>query len=207
MNPWLQVPLSEYEGHMSSPAVQQLAVLAEIFGEVLAMRAPKSVAIVGIAGGNGLDRIDSAVTRRIVGIDINPEYLAAARERYAGLPGVELHCADLASERIALDPVDLVHVALVFEHAGMELCFENAMSLVASGGALSVVLQLPTQRDANVGTSNYAAVQRFKDHFQLVEPEAFARKMSERGFQQIFEKHYPLVSGKAFWTAVFSREL
>lgn len=206
LNPWLEVPLAEYEGHMTSPAVQQMAALSDLFAEVLTMRSAESVAILGVAGGNGLDRIDTAQVRRIVGIDINSEYLAAVRERHNHLPNLELHCVNLSAETLSIAPVELVHAALVFEHAGVEQCFENAVSLVAPGGALSVILQLPTQGDANVGTSSYAAVQRFKDHFQLVPPEEFAARLKARGFSQIFEKRHPLVSGKSFWMSIFVRE-
>ena len=33
---------------------------------------------------------------------------------------------------------------LIFEHAGLDQCLENAIALVAPGGTLSVVLQLPS---------------------------------------------------------------
>jgi hypothetical protein len=49
-NPWLGLPLGDYEGHMQSPGVGQLAVLSDLFREVLTMRSPQSVAILGIAG-------------------------------------------------------------------------------------------------------------------------------------------------------------
>jgi spermidine synthase len=62
--------------------VEQLDALSELFDEALAHCLPESVLVIGVAGGNGLDRIDSSVTRRVVGIDINPAYLAAVRERY-----------------------------------------------------------------------------------------------------------------------------
>jgi len=43
--------------------------------------------------------------------------------------------------------VELVHAALIFEHAGTGRCLENAISLVSPGGHLSVVTQsVPHQR-------------------------------------------------------------
>jgi hypothetical protein len=140
VNPWLNVPLSEYEGHMNSPEVQQLEALADLFGEALERSKQTSVAILGIAGGNGLDRIDNKVTKRIVGIDLNPVYLDAVRQRYPDILGMELHCVDLAESMVEVEPVQLVHAALVFEHAGTKRCPENALSLVAPGGILSAVL-------------------------------------------------------------------
>jgi len=58
MNPWLALPLEDYEGHMGLDAVNQLAPLADLFGEALARLRPRSVAILGVAGGNGLQHVD-----------------------------------------------------------------------------------------------------------------------------------------------------
>ena len=158
-NPWLSIPLADYEGHMESPEVQQLAVLSELFAESLARFRPESVAVLGIAGGNGLEHVEPAVTRRVVGLDVNPEYLETVRSRYARVCGLELHCVDLEEQRIEVEPVPLVHAALVFEHAGVELCLENAISLMSAGGALSVVLQLPGEAGMNVGASRFSSMQ------------------------------------------------
>ena len=61
-NPWLNIPLADYEGHMRSDEVQQLDALTELFAAALERCQPTSVAILGAGGGNGLDRIDSRVT-------------------------------------------------------------------------------------------------------------------------------------------------
>ena len=205
-NPWLSVPLSDYEGHMQSPGVQQLQPLSELFAQALALRRPASVAIVGIAGGNGLDQIDPATTQRIVGLDINPEYLATVRERYATLQQLELHCVDLTQQRLELARVDLVHVALVFEHTGTGMAFENALDLVAPGGALSVVLQLPGDPGQDVGKSGYDSIQKHSGHFQLIPPETFAKMVGARGFRLAHESRHDVPAGKALWLAVFTRD-
>lgn len=56
---------------MGSAGVQQLMALAGLFKSVLHRYRPESIAVLGIAGGNGLEQVDSAVTKRIVGLDIN----------------------------------------------------------------------------------------------------------------------------------------
>jgi len=97
-SPWLDIPLADYESHMSAPEVAQLRALSDLFAEGLGIRRPVSVAVMGIAGGNGLDRIDQAITTRVVGVDVNPHYLETVRSRYDRLPGLELHCVDIAAE-------------------------------------------------------------------------------------------------------------
>src|SRR5208283_4273166 len=117
--------------------VRQLDVLSELFAVALGRCRPASVALLGIAGGNGLDRVDGGITKRIVGLDLNPLYLDEVQRRYAGKSGLELCCVDLGEQAVDLEPVQLVHAALVFEHAGVGLCLKNAVSLVAPGGFLS----------------------------------------------------------------------
>ena len=77
---------------MNAPRVAQLDALADLFEETLWRCIPDSVAILGIAGGNGLSRIDPAVTTRIVGVDINPAYLEAVRNRFQARLPLILHC-------------------------------------------------------------------------------------------------------------------
>ena len=79
-NPWNTIPLDDYEAHMNSPGVCQLAPLSDLFHNALAIRSPQSIAILGVAGGNGLEHVDSGLTKRVVGIDLNSLYLNAVRE-------------------------------------------------------------------------------------------------------------------------------
>src|SRR5579885_3084033 len=108
VNPWLRIPLSDYEAHMDSAEVRQLGALSELFSEALRRCRPESVAILGIAGGNGLEHVEGSVTRRIVALDVNPAYLDAVRERCSSLRGLELHRVDLSQERVEIAPVQLV---------------------------------------------------------------------------------------------------
>jgi hypothetical protein len=204
-HPWLAVPLGDYEAHMNSEPVAQLGALSELFGEALHACGPESVAILGVAGGNGLERIDPAVTGRICGIDINPEYVEAVRRRFATLPGLELHCMDLAEQQLALPPVQLVHAALIFEHAGLERCLDNAIGLVAPGGLLSVVLQLPSTTEPAVGSSAVASVQAQRESFHFIDCAALGQTLGARGFRFVRSAHRPVASGKAFWMGLFAR--
>ena len=97
-NPWLSIPLAEYEGHMALPEIGQAEVLAAELEFVVRQYSPKSVAVIGCAGGNGLDRLVESGVERIVGIDINPAYVETVRRRFGSrIPGLELHVADVQS--------------------------------------------------------------------------------------------------------------
>lgn len=203
-NPWLGVPLAEYEQHMSSLEVQQSGVLSELFAEAVGRCRPVSVAVLGIAGGNGLGHIDSSVTRRVVGLDLNPLYLEAVRERYSHLPGLEVHCVDLSEQQLALEPVQLVHAALIFEHAGVGRCLENAISMMVPGGNLSVVLQLPAEGGEPVSASQFPSIRNLRSHFSIVSPAWLRDLLAARGFRLTYRTIRTLPAGKGFWAGIFS---
>jgi hypothetical protein len=205
LNPWLAIALEDYEGHMSSDHVRQLEPLSDLFKRALDLCVPKSIAILGIADGNGLERVDCTVTEKILGLDINVRYLDAVRQRYSALPGLELYCTDLAGEPLHLPPVELVHAALVFEHTGLGCCLENALSLVAPRGKLSIVLQLPTKTEQDVTVTRYLSMQALRDHFALIDVSKFQRRLEEKGWYLFHEKQRDLPAGKAFWLGVFVR--
>ena len=188
---------------MRSAGVGQLDVLSELFAEALAICRPASVAVLGIAGGNGLEHVDPAVTTRVVGVDLNSSYLAVVQQRFAGVQGLELHCADLAEEMPRVEPVDMVHAALVFEHAGAGRCLENALALVAPGGSLSVVLQLPSQSERDVSPSSFTSMQGLGSHFALVDPEEFGSVLRRHAFRMTHESRRSLPAGKGFWMGIF----
>lgn len=205
-NPWLDIPLADYEGHMKSAAVQQSAALSDLFAEAIAFRPPASIAVLGVAGGNGLDRIDGKITERVVGLDVNSQYLDAVRRRYSHLTGLELHCIDLAEQTLELQPVQLVHAALIFEHAGVDRCLDNAVSLVDAGGAISIVLQLPAKDAQSVGASRFASMQKLAAHFSLIDPMRLQEALEERQFRLVREKKRSLTAGKEFWMGIFVRK-
>lgn len=204
-NPWLNIPLADYEGHMRSCEVQQLEALSELFAATLERCQPASVAVLGVGGGNGLDRIDSRITRRVVGLDLNPGYLDEARKRYGESCNLTLHCVDLTKDQVKLEPVHLVHAALIFEHAGIDLCLENAVSLVGSGGALCAVLQLPSHHAEQIGSSNFSSMLTLKDNFALVDPVSLQTKLTPIGFRIVHEVLRPVPAGKRLWMGIFER--
>jgi trans-aconitate methyltransferase len=200
--PWLRVPLNDYEGHMGAFGVNQLAPLSVLFGEVLTFCKPASVAIIGIAGGNGLDRIDPQIHKRVVGIDINPDYLAAVRKRWPDQDWLELHHMDI-SKAPNLSPVDLVHAALLFEHTGLHPSLENCLSLLAPKGHFATVLQLPSMLQEGVAPSGFSSMQNLKEHFSLIDSPQFTGAVRSRGFALVLERKLPLPGGKAFWLGIF----
>lgn len=205
-SPWLSIPLEDYEGHMGSADVQQLPALAELFKYVLGCYRPESVIVLGVAGGNGLEQIDSVTTKRVVGVDINQRYLDVVERRFGSLAGLELHCRDVANMDFSLPQAMLVHAALIFEHVGLGIALENTLSLVGARGRLSIVLQLPSDVEQDVSPTIYTAMQNLKDDLALIDPGDFHRLLQQKGFQLVEVRKRSVPSGKALWLGVFERE-
>src|ERR1700733_5029312 len=82
-NPWLNIPLDDYEGHMSLPEVGQAQMIADELHHAVLRWAPRSIAVIGCAGGNGLERIARGTVERVVAMDVNPDYVERTRARHA----------------------------------------------------------------------------------------------------------------------------
>ncbi len=204
-NAWLDVPLDDYEGHMASAEVRQLTGLSELFKCALDYCRPESVAVLGIAGGNGLEQIEPSVTKRIAGLDINQQYLDEVQRRFGMLPGLALHRRDLTKPLFDLPPVVMVHAALIFEHAGLDVALENSLALVAPGGNLSIVLQLPSAEEQDVTPTRYTSMQTLKRDFELIDRDELERVLRSKGFELVEQKDRSLPRGKALWLGVFAR--
>ena len=117
-NPWArEIPLEVYNEHMRDPRVGQLKALNKIMEEQMAMHKPRSVAVLGSAGGNGFEHLKSA--DKIYAIDINEDYLRTVGEKYAHYGNkLELIHADL--KEAALPKCDLLICNLIIEYVGID---------------------------------------------------------------------------------------
>jgi len=202
--PWQEIPLLDYEAHMSLPAVGQARMLADQLAQLIERYTPTSVAIIGCAGGNGLDRIDSTRVERVVAIDINPEYIAAAERRHAGrLANLDLRCADVQSERLTFDPVELIYAALIFEYVDISATLATLKRNLRPGGTLAVLLQLPHSDQRAVSVSPYRSLNRLISVLKLVAPDELRSRAMAAGFAVGSSDRIDLPSGKQFWLQTF----
>jgi SAM-dependent methyltransferase len=207
-NPWLAIPAADYEGHMGAGGADQLAPLAAIFAEVYAAVRPASLALLGCATGNGLAAVDPAVTRRIVAVDINPDYLEIARGRHAAALGgaLDLRCADLATLEIAPAAFDLVHAALVFEHVDHDALAARLARWLAPGGSAAVVLQRDGGADGPpaVMPTGFPRVQALAASMRPLSPDGARRLLAAQGLAERRSWQVPLRGGRVFWVGLFA---
>jgi hypothetical protein len=203
-SPWLDVPLADYEGHMSLPAVGQADMLATQFAQLLATWAPASAAVIGCAGGNGFDRLNAGVTRRVVGIDINPQYIQELAYRYAAtIAGLELYVRDIQEPVERIEPVDLIYAALVLEYVEPGTVLRNFRILCRPNGVLATVLQLPSHRGGAISESPFTSLEGLAPAMHLVSPGVLSACAAEYGFAPVASRQIALSSGKEFAVQVF----
>ena len=196
-NPWKEVRLSDYENHMALDSVQQLQALNQMMKRQLNQYDIQSVMILGIAGGNGLEHVDTEKISKVYGVDINTEYLVATKERYKNLSNVlECLCVDLNHEAEKLPQVDLLIANLLVEYIGYE-CFQNAVQ-VTDAKYVSCIIQINTD-DSFVSESPY--LHAFDDlkrvHHQMDE-QNLQDSMEAIGYGLVQTIEYLLPNGKKF---------
>jgi SAM-dependent methyltransferase len=203
-SPWLDIPLQDYEGHMSLPRIGQADMLATQFAALLTEWTPLSAAVIGCAGGNGFDRVDVDVTRRMVGIDINPQYIQELAYRYgATIPGLELYVRDIQEPVDRIAPVDLIYAALVLEYVDPAPVLRNLRSICRPNGILATVLQRPSGPVASISDSPFASLRGLAPAMHLVSPEVLTGTARDAGFAPLASRQIALPSGKEFVAQVF----
>ncbi|HET6436894.1 MAG TPA: class I SAM-dependent methyltransferase [Anaeromyxobacter sp.] len=188
---------------MGPEGVDQLAPLSALFQEVVLAAQPDRLLLVGCATGNGLEHVDPSVTRRIVGVDVNLQYLGIARQRFFHLgPRLELYNADIAMFRALPGSFDLVHAALVFEYLHAEVLVRRISEWLAERGSCSAVLQLPGGEGAELPSR---AMQLVARAMRLVPPEELTGLFAHYGLGLRRQREVPLRGGKRFWHGLFAR--
>jgi Methyltransferase domain len=203
-NPWLDIPLDDYEGHMSLPEVGQAQMIADQFERAIMRWSPASIAVIGCAGGNGLERIALGTVERVVAVDMNRDYIERTRVRHAQrLQGLELVCADIQSESVHYEPVDLTYAALLFEYVDVPSALKTLKRNSRQNAVLTTVLQLPHVTLDTVSLSPYTSLGTLASVLTLVSPEVLCRAALEAGFAIADSETIELLSGKKFWVQSF----
>jgi ubiquinone/menaquinone biosynthesis C-methylase UbiE len=206
-NPWLAIPLDDYENHMALPDVGQAQVLSQAFGTLLDEFQPEAVLLLGCAGGNGLEQAAARSIARVVGIDINPHYIDAARDRWSGrIPQLSLFVGDVETESFPFEPVDLAFAGLLLEYVDAGRVLERTRSMLQRQGVLATVVQLPRADTAEVTPSPFRSLAALSPIMRLVPPERLRRLAEERGYSHIDACAMDTSGGKQLCMQCFRRE-
>lgn len=194
-NPWEEISLSDYENHMKLDTVMQLQSMSKMMKAQLYRYPVKSVMILGVAGGNGLEHINPKEFDKVYGVDINRGYLAECEKRYPQLGCVaEYLCVDLMEENAVLPKADLLIANLLVEYIGYE-CF-NGIIKKTNPQYISCIIQINTD-DSFVSDSPY--IHAFDSltgiHHQINE-ENLSKALDIVNYRRIASAEQELPNGK-----------
>lgn len=162
---------------------------------------PQSLLCLGCAGGNGLE---NAAGLRVVGLDLNPDYIEAARRRF---PGATFHVCDLNEDLPAFEPVEMAFGALVFEYLTKpgDVLLRLAGRISAGGRLIVPLLQAAEGVPAVLPSPCLAALAPLGAEYRTLDPDAFAATAALAGFVPESASELPLPAGKRFVIQDFLR--
>jgi hypothetical protein len=197
-NPWLAIPYSDYESHMSDPSVGQTQKLDEIFGIQYNAYSPETLVILGIGTGNGLRHVDPAKTRHVIGIDINESYLQVCSDRYKN-PTYDLVLlrADITKGLTQLPAADLIIGNLILEYIDVAACISILPKILRTGGIFSTVIQV-NNGESFVSQSSVDSVKRLQEFHRAIEPDFLIAELRSRSLECIDKGEYSLPGQKIF---------
>jgi trans-aconitate methyltransferase len=174
---------------------------------MLEQHRPRSIAVLGCAGGNGFERISANVTERVVGVDINAGYVERLRIRFEGrIPGLELFAGDIQTGEVAFRPVELIFASLILEYVNVEAVLRKVRTLLTAGGVLGTVVQLPHPASAAVTPSPFLSLQALAPVMRLVAPQRLTDLARRHGYCEIESRAEESTAGKRFQVQTFRRQ-
>ena len=202
-NPWLDIPLDDYERHMSHNLVGQATLLNSLTKKYLDGVKPETALFLGIAGGNGLEHIENNITKNVYGIDINPGYLDIASARYKqAIPSLQLINLDIVKNSETICRADFVWAALVLEYTGIDNTLAFSANNIRKDGHLVISIQL-NNNIQSVSPTGIETVKKAGEIFSIVNPEELLAKAVEAGFRLMGKEENLLPNGKSIITFHF----
>ena len=206
MNPWQEIKLDDYENHMSLDSVKQLQTMNSMMKEQFEAYPVTTAMVFGIAGGNGLEHVDTAKYDAVYGVDINTDYLEAVEKRYSALRGVlRTIRLDLINDYVELPKSELVIANLLIEYIGYPV-FQKAVKQ-ADPKYVSCGIQINTDEKSWVSESPYLhAFDRLDEVHHQMEEKELVTAMNEIGYSKILQVRKDLPNGKALVRLDFQKD-
>ena len=180
-NPWEEINLNDYENHMSLDSVYQLQTMNEMMKEQLNEYKIKTVIILGVAGGNGLEHIDKDKFETVYGVDVNQKYLDECINRYPELSVVfKVICADFMKDDLHFTHADMLIENLLIEYIGYE-CFRSIVNSVTPE-YVSCIIQINTDNSFVSDSPYLQAFDRLQEVHHQIDEKALNNAMNEIGY-------------------------
>ena len=201
-NPWKSISIKDYINHMGHENVYQLQAINTIINNQLNL-AYKNIAILGITDGNGLEHIDASKINKIIGIDINHDYLKVCKSKFNHLNDIlYLHCIDMINEKKKaielLSDIDYVIADLIIEHIHLDNFIDIISGMNSENKIVSCVIQHNT--DSSV-ISQSGSEKAFKCLIPLIEEvneSSLINQMDLINHKLVYKEEYLLPNNKSF---------
>lgn len=204
-NPWTEIKIDDYENHMSSDNVYQLQTMNSIMKKQFSDYQINSVMILGVAGGNGLEHINSTKIKTVYGIDINQSYLNTCKMRYPSLKNIlKTLCIDLTDKAEKLPSADLLVANLLIEYIGYE-CFESVVNQVKPK-YISCVIQVNTDTSFVSHSPYIHAFDNLDSVLHSTTEDKLVESMQKINYNKIFHSEYNLPNGKKLVQIDFKKQ-
>ena len=190
---------------MSLDSVKQLQAMNVMMKKQFEAYPVDTAMVFGIAGGNGLEHVNQEKYKKIYGIDINEEYLAAVKERYSDMKDIlECRIVDLLGSIVALPKAELVIANLFIEYVGYE-AFTKAI-LKSEAKYVSCIIQINLDESTWVSDSPYLhSFDGLDEVHHQMEEKALMQAMEGIGYEHIKTEEFSLPNGKKLVMLDFER--
>ena len=189
---------------MALPAVGQAELLGSLLLRAVSDFKPRALGVFGVAGGNGLERLEAGTVARLVALDFNPSFLSVCTQRHSRrFARYEPVLHDLSQGVPVIEPVELLFAGLLLEYLDCEAFLPQLPQVLRDGGILVTVLQLPSPALPKITVSPYTTLTQLQDVFRFVNPAAMRSTLLDIGFTCCEEEQFRLASGKSFHYASF----
>lgn len=201
-NPRTNIPVEEYEKHMSE--VGQLQLLNSTFKHYFDLYDPKDIIVLGATTGNGFENIKHKIDS-ITAIDINSDFLLELKNRFPNLAHLSTICGDIQNLKSNNLSSDFIYAALIFEYVDLSKTILNIKNWLKSQGKLVTVLQVPNENISAVSPTQFKSLEQLSGIIKLIDITYFEEVMDENNFRKEESKIITLQSGKQFYIGVHTK--
>jgi len=185
-----RVPVYKPKPNPAPPVAGEPGILADLLAAALSRCSPASAAVLGVAAP---------------GLNLHLLHRDDLGAGYASKFKMKLGHADLTGQIVAVESVELVHAALVLEQAPKVIpCLENLISLVATNGSLSVVLEAANELGPIVSRGYAPQTRTLKPRSGMISPFWLVDKLASYGFKITHHRQRTGPSGRVFWMGIFA---
>ena len=189
---------------MSHHLVGQSLLLNSLTKKYLDDFKPGKAIFLGIAGGNGLEHIDNDITKTVVAIDINQDYLEVAFKRYGhSIASLQLVNLDITKNSDPICKADFIWAALLLEYTGIDNVLEFCRNNIRENGHLIVSIQ-SNNGISSISHTGIESIKKAGELFSEVNPEELIIKSAEKRFKLFGKEENILPNGKSIITFHFN---